>query len=502
MFGLGLRKQVYFDSNATTSVSKKVRKKMYSVLKNCYGNPSSLYHSAFDAANILLDARSSVAQAINAEPDEIIFTGSASESNNMVLKSLTDYFYPEKKKIITTPPEHPSIINTLEYLQEKYDLEVEFTPIDRYGFVDPAELDQMIDENTFLVVCMYVNNELGTIQNIPEISKITGKHKALLLTDCVQALGKIPLDMKRLGIDYASFSAHKIHGPKGSGALYVKKGSPIGAFIHGGHQEGGLRAGTEAVHNIAGFGEACKEVPALIERYTASGRLKKRLIQGVRKTRSDIVLNSPEQDCLMNTVSITFPGTDNNIFMGMLNLYGIAVSAGSACSTPENKPSHVLTAVGLSEQAARETIRFSLSGRTTERDIDYTVKVIDNYFSGKTPQIGMVSPGQLNEELLFHEELYILDVRFGYDRYFIKSLPGAVEIPFFSFRKYVRKVPKDKNVLVICQSGMNSPLVAYYMRAKGFKRVSFLMTGMIGWKFMYPELYKKYGGKGVTTVSE
>jgi len=496
----GLRKRVYFDSNATTSVSKKVRKKICSVLKHCYGNPSSLYHAAFDANTILLDSRKLIADAINAKEEEIIFTGSATESNNMVLKSLTGHFFPNKKKIVSTPLEHPSIINTLEYLNGEFGVETEFIPVDKYGFINSEELDKMIDDDTFLVICMFVNNETGTIQNMKAISEITRKHGTLLMADAVQALGKIPLDMAELGVDYASFSAHKIHGPKGSGALYVRKGNPIGSFIHGGHQEGGLRAGTESLHNIAGFGEAVRSVPKLIKKYKKLGKLKNSLIEGLKKIRPDIIVNSPEKNVLLNTASITFPGTDNNVFMGMLNLYGIAVSTGSACSTPENKPSHVLTAIGLSEKEARETIRFSLSESTTEKDVSYVLRIIDNYFSGKSAPIGMISPGQLNEELLFHEELFILDVRFEYERPSVKSLPGAHEIHFFSFRKQIHRVPKDKNIIVICQSGMNSPLVAYYMRAKGYKRVSFLMTGMIGWKFVYPELYKRYGGVDVRKI--
>lgn len=498
----GFRKKIYFDNNATTPVSKKVRYRINNVLKTCYSNPSSLYYSAFEAANILLESRKTLAETINAGTDEIIFTGCATESNNMVLKSLCDHFLPEKNRILSTPVEHPSIINTLEYLKIKTGLSVEWIPVDRYGFVDIAKFEKMIDERTFLVVCMFANNETGTIQPVKEITEISHLKGVPVLSDCVQALGKIPVDMKDLGVDYASFSAHKIHGPKGSGALYIKKGAHIASFIHGGHQEGGLRAGTESLHNIAGFGEACKDIPALLEQHDRILKLKERFAGGLKKIRNDIVFNSPLENALANTLNVTFHGIDNGVFMGMLNLYGIAVSAGSACSTPENKPSQVLKAIGLTDNETRETIRFSISEATTEKEIDYVLKVVDNYFTGKIQPIGMISPGQLDKDLLFHKGLYILDVRFGYDRLSAKSLPGAHECPFFTFRRYMKKMPRDKNILVICQSGMNSPLVAYYLRAKGFRQVSFLMTGMLGWKFAQPELYKNYAGQNIKHIEE
>ena len=248
------KRNVYLDHNATTKVSSRVRRKMNHVLKYCYGNPSSLYGIARESACILEDARQKVADSIHADSHEIYFTGCATESNNAVLKSVSNHYYTKKKKIISTPIEHPSVINTLEFLKTQ-GIVVEYCPVDRHGRVLLAELERLIDDDTFLICCMLANNEIGTIQDIPAISKIAHAHNVLLLSDCVQALGKIPIDVHEWAIDYASFSAHKLYGPKGVGAIYVKNGSPLTPFMHGGHQENGMRAGTESLHlKSKGFG--------------------------------------------------------------------------------------------------------------------------------------------------------------------------------------------------------------------------------------------------------
>ena len=294
-----------------------------------------------------------------------------------MLKSVSAHFFPRKKKIISTPIEHPSVLNTLEYL-ETQGIVVEYCAVDRQGRVLLEELEKQMDEQTFLVCCMVANNETGVIQDIAAITNIARRHDALVLMDCVQALGKIPVDVHKWGVDYASFSAHKLYGPKGIGALYVKEGSPFTPFLHGGHQESGLRAGTESIHNIAGFGVACQDVEKLVVDAQRIGILKRQLIERLKEIKPDCVINSPEAEaeCLPNTLNITFPGVENAGLMGMLDYRGIAVSAGSACSTGEDKPSHVLKAIGLSDQAARETIRISLGHRTSARDIQYMTQVI------------------------------------------------------------------------------------------------------------------------------
>jgi cysteine desulfurase len=496
---LRFRRQVYLDHNATTSVSRRVRRAMNHVLRHCYGNPSALYGMARQSAAVMEEARQRVADAIQAHRGEVYFTSCATESNNAVLKSLSDHFHPRKKKIISTPIEHPSVIRTLEFLETR-GIVVDYCPVDYRGRVLLDELERRIDGETFLICCMLASNEIGTIQDIPAIAKIAGRHGVLVLADCVQALGKIPVDVHGWGIDYASFSAHKLHGPKGVGALYVRQGSPFAPFMHGGHQEGGMRAGTEGLHNIAGFGAACRDVGRLLARAERIRALKRQLTRRLRETRPDCVINSPEEDGLPNTISVTFPNADSAGLMAMLDSQGIAVSAGSACSAQEDRPSRVLKAIGLSDQAARETIRLSLGRGTSARDIRYAARVFRDYFASGGTFVSMIAPEQLTEAVLFGEQTYILDVRPEFLRRKSKSLPNSHEASFVAIEKYLPHLPRDRHILVVCHHGYLSYIVAYYLRAKGFERVSSLRAGVEGWKKRFADLYRRAAGQNVTVL--
>lgn len=493
-------RQVYLDHNATTPVSSQVRRKMNQVLKNHYGNPSSFYGMGRKSAELIEQARKQVAEAIHADPVEIVFTGCATESNNAVLQSLSAHFYPAKKKIVSTPIEHPSVTNTLTYLQTR-GVVVETCAVDSQGRILLADLEKRVDDDTFLVCCMLANNETGAIQDIAAVTRIAKQHGALVLTDCVQALGKMPIDVHAWGVDYATFSAHKLYGPKGVGALYVKQGSPFTPLLHGGHQENGLRAGTESLHNIVGFGAACQEVNWLLAHAEQIRALKQQLIRQLREIKPDCVINSPEEaDCLPNTFSITFPGVDNAGLMAFLDYSGIAVSAGSACSTGDDAPSHVLKAIGLSDQAARSTIRISLGCDTSARDLQFTARMIRDYIEERTSLVNMLGPAQLNETILFDEDTYILDVRPPETRKQAKGLPNAHEVAPLAVEKYLGQIPRDKQILVYCPGGGLSFIVSYYLKAKGFKRVTNLRGGLDAWMERRPDLYQKYAGQNVTVL--
>jgi len=493
------RRKVYLDNNATTPVDDGVRRIMNRVLKENYGNPSSVYRAARDSAVVMEQARQAIARVVNATPQEIIFTGSATEANNQVLVSLFERYFPEKDTIISSPTEHPAVLETLAYL-EKRGARIKYCRVNSGGFADPDEIGSLIDPKTFLVVLMLANNETGSVQPVQKTAEICRKKNVLVLSDCVQALGKVPVDVKELGVDYATFSGHKIHGPKGAGALYVRGGCPIGPFIHGGHQENGLRAGTESLHNIAGLASAFERVPDLLSNANKIRGLKEKLISGIKSIRADIIINSPEENCLPNTVSIAFPGTNNAQLMAYLDFCGISVSAGSACNTQSDNPSHVLTAIGLSEARARETLRFSLSDRTKASDISYALRVLGNYFSRGADDIGIIHPAQLDEGLLFDGNSYLLDVRFPADRRMLKGLPGSHEAPFLGFGKFADRVPRDRNVIVVCQAGGNAPIIAYLLRSKGHKNISFLMSGLAGWRLAKPQLYEKYAGRDIVKL--
>jgi cysteine desulfurase len=373
-----LKRNVYLDHNATTPVASSVRKTMNRVLKYHWGNPSTGYQKGKNAQQIIEKARDQVAQSINAHTHEIYFTSCATESNNSILKTVAQHFYPSKRKIISTPIEHSSVMKTLDYLKTQ-GIIVEFCSVDQNGFISISELEGLIDDDTFLVCCMLANNEIGTIQNLKEISKITKKRDILLMSDCVQAFGKIPIDVKALGVDYATFSAHKLYGPKGVGAIYAKISAPLSSFIHGGGQEEGIRAGTESVHNIAGFGKACQSVPGLLSHLQKTQILRDHFLKLLKDIKSDIVVNSPLNNGLMNTLNITFTGINSKELMMMLDYHGISVSSGSACSTHSPKPSPVLKAIGLNDQQIFETVRISFGIDTTMSDLNYTIKTIKKF---------------------------------------------------------------------------------------------------------------------------
>lgn len=372
------KRNVYFDHNATTHIAPPVRSVMNRVLKTYWGNPSSGYAKGKMSAQIIEKAREQVAAAIGAHSHEVYFASCATESNNALLKTVSNHFYPEKNKIISTPIEHPSVMNTLEYLKTK-GIDVQYCPIDSSGRVILDELDTMIDDKTSLVCCMLANNEIGTIQDVKKIAAMARAKGALVFSDCVQALGKIPINVKDLDVDYATFSAHKLYGPKGIGAWYARISCPLEPYIHGGHQEEGMRAGTESIHNIAGFGEACKHVNKLVTFSMKNESLKHTFLNELKAIKSDIIINSPVDNCLTNTINLTFPGIGSGELMKMLDFHGIAVSAGSACSTSSNKPSHVLKAIGLSDEAAQASIRISFGTATKPKHIKYTLKVLKQY---------------------------------------------------------------------------------------------------------------------------
>ncbi|HEX2955573.1 MAG TPA: aminotransferase class V-fold PLP-dependent enzyme [Chitinispirillaceae bacterium] len=477
----GIRRHVYLDYNATTIASSNVRKRMKTVLKKYAGNPSSLHESGKKAAEVIEVARRNLAETIHADPSEIIFTGCATESNNTVLKSLFDLYYPEKRRIISLPIEHPSVINTMKYLRSK-GLEIMYCPVAANGRVQLDVLEKMIDDSTFLICCMLANNEIGTIQDVRKVVEIASKRNVRVFSDCVQAFGKIPVDVKSLGMDYASFSAHKVYGPKGVGALYVKKGSPVTPLLHGGHQEQGFRAGTEAVHAIAGFGEASRFIDKHAAHYERLQKLKQILIKEVKRMRPDCVVYSPETECLSNTISLRFPGIKNEILLGMLNYYGIEVSAGSACSSGEDKPSYVLKSIGLSDDEARETIRVSMGSFTTNKDIRYMIKVLNSYFKGKALYVNNVSAEELKRKMFSEPgSVVVLDIRPEFQR---KKLPGPknfTAIHYSEIEKNLHCIPRNKHIVIACETGKLSFVTAYTLKSKGYTFVSSLKVGIRGW---------------------
>lgn len=370
-------REVYLDNNATTPVAPEVIKVMAENV-NLYGNASSMHGFGRKAASAIEKARGHVETLLNAPGDTVMFTSGGSESDNNVFhtaRTLIDEGS-QRKTIIVSTIEHPAIIETCKDL-EKNGYDVRYVGVDHFGVVQVEALEKMMNDQVLLVSVMSANNETGTIQPVKELTKVAHSHGALMHTDAVQAVGKIPIDVQEWDVDYLSISGHKFYGPKGVGALYIKKGVPFETFVRGGHQEGGKRAGTYNTNAIIGMGEAARLVmnePA--ESREKEWDLRERLRKGLLENIPDAVVNGHPSLCLPGTLNISFPQAEGESILLMLDFEGIAVSTGSACATGSLEPSYVLLASDLDIELAHGSIRFSLGRYTTQDDIDYVISKV------------------------------------------------------------------------------------------------------------------------------
>lgn len=367
-------KRIYLDHAATTPVAQEVSEAMKPYFSEHFGNASSIHKEGQDARRAIEDSRRRIASFINAKAEEIIFTGSGTESNNTVIKGLAfSELGKEKNHIITSKIEHHAVLEPCEFLEKK-GFKVTYLPVDSEGLVNVKDVENAITPHTLVVSIMHANNEIGTIQNISEIGRICRRKNVLFHTDAVQSFGKLPIDVKKMNIDFLSASAHKIYGPKGVGLLYIRKGIQIEPLLHGGGHEFGLRSSTENTAGIVGFSKAveiCKrEINSEAKRLTI---LRDYLIKEVLKI-PNTRLNGHATQRLYNNTNFSFFGIEGESLIMHLDMQGIAASTGSACSTKSLKPSHVLTAIGLSHVQAHGSLRLTLGRSTRKEDLDYVVK--------------------------------------------------------------------------------------------------------------------------------
>lgn len=370
-------KTVYLDNNATTFMSKEVFEAMKPYYEGYHGNASSkFYKIGREAGAAVSKARESVAKSLGANPKEIYFTASGCEADNWAIKGIAFANKGKGNHIITTQIEHHAVLNTCEWL-EKQGFEVTYLPVDKYGIVNPQDVEEAICENTILISIMTVNNEIGSVQPIQKISEIAKAHKVLFHTDAVQAVGHMPIDVKELGVDLLSLSAHKFHGPKGVGVLYIRNGVKIDNLIHGGGQERGKRAATENTAGIVGLAKALEiAVENLDENMSYCEKLRDRLIEGITDKIPYSRLNGPLENRACNNVNFSFKYIEGESILMMLDMKGIAASSGSACASGSLDPSHVLLAIGLPHEIAHGSLRLSVSNETTDEDIDYLLEVL------------------------------------------------------------------------------------------------------------------------------
>lgn len=370
--------RVYLDNAATTRVHPDVLQAMLPYFTEYYGNPSSPHTFAQEAAAGISRARSQVAKALNAvSPDEIIFTGGGSESDNMVLRGVAAAYASKGRHIITSAVEHHAVLHTLEAMEREGLVEVTYLPVDEYGRVAVEDVAAAIREDTILVSIMYANNEVGTIMPVAEIGALCRARGVLFHTDAVQAVGHVPVDVQAQRINLLSLSAHKFHGPKGVGALYVKKGVRVPALILGGGQERKKRAGTENVPGIVGLGAAIQRACEHMQENAAHMcALRDRLIAGIPAAIPDVKLNGHPTDRLPGNVNFSIRYIEGESILLMLDINGVAASSGSACTSGSLDPSHVLLAMGLSHEVAHGSLRLTLSEFTTEQEIDYVLDLL------------------------------------------------------------------------------------------------------------------------------
>ena len=370
--------KVYLDNAATTRVHPEVVQAILPYFTEQYGNPSSPHSWGQEAEAALMRARAQVAAALNAaKPEEIIFTGGGSESDNMVLRGVAHAYARKGRHIITSAVEHHAVLHTLEAMEREGLAEVTYLPVDADGLVSVQDVADAIRPDTILVSIMFANNEVGTIMPVAEIGALCRERGVLFHTDAVQAVGHVPVDVQAQNIDLLSLSAHKFHGPKGIGALYVKKGVRVPALILGGAQECGKRAGTENVPGIVGLGAAIERASAHLEEHAAHMRgLRDRLIAGVEQRIPDVKLNGHRTKRLPGNVNFSIRYIEGESILLMLDINGVAASSGSACTSGSLDPSHVLLAMGLTHEVAHGSLRMTLSEFTTEQEIDYVLELL------------------------------------------------------------------------------------------------------------------------------
>lgn len=362
-------KRIYFDHAATTPVHPEVLAAILPVLERSYGNPSSFYKEGHDAHHLLEDARMTIATHIGAAPREVIFTASGSEADNHAIKGVAEAYSNKGKHIITSKVEHHAVLHTCEHL-EKQGYDVTYLDVDRFGMVDPAEVEKALREDTILVTIMMANNEIGTINPVKEIASICKSRGVLFHTDAVQALGAVPFDVREIGCDLASFSAHKLYAPKGIGALYVRRGVRLGRLIDGGAQELNRRAGTENVAFAVGFAKALDlAVEKMAENEKRLTALRDRLIEGLREI-PHTKLNGHPTKRLPNNVNVSFEFIEGESILILLDAKGYMCSSGSACTSGSLDPSHVLLAIGMPHEVAHGSLRVTLGHDNELADIE------------------------------------------------------------------------------------------------------------------------------------
>ena len=482
-------RDTYLDHNATTPVAAEVRKAMERVLKKIPGNASSLHTHGRAARGLVDQARKSVATLLGCQPEQVIFTSGGTEGNDAIIKGV----FAERGKghIITSKIEHESIIGACEQV-EKMGGEITYLPASKDGLVRPEQVKEAIRPDTILISIMHANNETGAIQPIEEIGRIARATGIPFHTDAVQSYGKLRTNVDELGCEFLTLTAHKINGPKGAGAIYWRGTTKWNPLIYGGDQERKLRAGTEGVHQIVGLGVAAELARKRMEQeFIRLKDLREQLIEGLRKLVPDVRINeAPAGKQLPGTINITFPGKEGIRILAGLDCYKISVSIGSACTADRIEPSHVLLGMGLSQKDALSSIRISMGTTTKPRDIRYVLASLRKILQGDPAGFAYLDPQHLTEERIRSDQTFLIDLRFPYERMLSPTIPGAKEWSHIYFERYIKRIPWNKEVILMCGTGIFSSSAGYRLAKVGHPAVRVVYGGYAAWQGLYPNLIR------------
>ena len=460
------------------------------MLRKAFGNPSSLHTHGRTAKGLTERARESVATLLGCRPERVIFTSGGTEGNNAVIKGV--YGGAGKGHIITSKIEHESVLGACRQLED-LGADVTYVPAGRDGLVRVDDVASAIRPDTILISIMHANNETGAIQPVREIAKVAAEANIPFHTDAVQTFGKLRTSVDDLGCEFLTLSSHKINGPKGCGAVYWRGNTRWSPLVFGGYQEQKLRAGTEGVHQIVGLGTAARLAGERMDGEFA--RMKKLREEFVRKLRAlvpDVRLNeAPVDRQLPGTVNAVFPGKEGIRLLAGLDCYEVSVSVGSACTADSIEPSHVLLGMGLSKEGALSAIRISMGTTTTRRDLSYALEVLKAVLKGDPSGFAYLDPQHLNEARIASSDTFLIDLRFPYERLLSPTIPGAEEWSHIYFERYFDRIPKDKEVILMCGTGIFSLSAGYRLANWGHPKVRVVYGGYAAWKALHPELVEK-----------
>jgi len=485
-----LPRKVYLDHNATTPVAEEVVRSMAECLKKIHGNPSSLHTAGRSARGIVENARKSVSKLLGCDHEQVIFTSGGTEANNAVIKGV--FNLAGRGHIVTSRIEHDSILGACKQVKEMGG-KITYLPAGSDGRVKVRDVASAIRDDTILISIMHANNETGVIQPVKEIARIAREKKIPFHTDAVQSFGKIPTNVDEIGCEFLSLSAHKINGPKGIGALYWRGRTGWRPLISGGNQEREMRTGTEGVHQIAGLGAAAELAACRMENEIKRLRkLRCQLIDGLQEIYPEVLINeAPEEHQLPGTVNATFPGREGLRILAGLDCYEVAVSIGSACTADRIEPSHVLLGMGISEEYALSTIRISMGTTTGEKDIKFLLWALMKVLEGDPAGFAYLDPQHLTEDKIRAEETFMIDLRFPYERMLSPSIPGAKLWSHIGFERCIKQIPRNKEVILMCSTGIFSLGAGFRLARAGYPRVRVVYGGYSAWRSLYPDMIER-----------